>query len=570
MKQWISILLCGVLLAGILSACRQDGGTQGGNLTLTVSAMERQTTADPAGAAETLSLHLYENLMKWKDDGTGHAVLTWGMAKSYTVEEGSDGSVTYTFSLRGDTVWSDGEPVTADDFVYAWQRLFTLEDPPAALSRLSKVEGYAEAKEAKNGALLTGVTAQGDYTLIVRLTAPCTWFLDTVCAGAATMPVRRDLVEDGSWGTAPAVTNGPYVLESLDSRGAVLTRNQRYYAASGPAEIDFVWSGEAEEDYEKLTEGELDFISQLPEEELAQRQESGELELEPVAAVTTLLLNTAQGVFSNTDVRQAFALAVDREAMLDAAGALTETAATGFVPSGISNRDESWTKGTEHEEDAVVKPEDLLKNGQEDTVDFWDYRAVGDAMTQTEDQTQAEREAQARELLAQAGYPEGEGFPEIEYLYVDSGINAAAARYLTDQWQKVLGVTVTAKALSEEDLRTRLTAGDFTLASFRYAASYDDAGPFLSRWRSTTAPSGGNVISFADRAYDLLLDTAAVTNSGTARDAVLHEAEGLLLSSYGVVPLYYDGTASQLRQGLTGLVRTPMGAYLFGGVTETA
>ena len=78
------------------------------------------------------------------------------------------------------------------------------------------------------------------------------------------------------------------------------------------------------------------------------------------------------------------------------------------------------------------------------------------------------------------------------------------------------------------------------------------------------------MISFADRAYDLLLDTAAVTNSGTARDAVLHEAEGLLLSSYGVVPLYYDGTASQLRQGLTGLVRTPMGGYLFSGVTETA
>ena len=579
MKRWISILLCGAVLLGLLSACQQEDQTeQQEGLTLRVSAVERQTSADPAAASATgasMVLHLYENLMKWEDDGTGHAVLTYGMAKSYEMESGSDGSVTYTFTLRGDTVWSDGEPVTADDFVYAWQRLFSLEEPPAALYRFSQVQGYDDALAAKDGTLLTGVVAQGDYTLIVRLTGPCTYFLDTVCAGAATMPVRRDLVENGSWGSVPAVTNGPYVLESLDSQEAVLKRSETYYTASGPMEIDFVWdTGDAEGNYEELTEGQLDFVSQLPEEELAQRKEAGELTIEPVAAVTTLLLNTAQASFSSADVRQAFALAVDQEAMLEAAGAVTETAATGFVPWGISNRDESWTQSQEEDgEDTVVKPEDLLKEEPaeaEETPEFWDYRAVGDAMTQGEEQTQEEQETQAKSLLAQAGYPGGAGFPEVEYLYVDSGVNAAVARYLTKQWKKVLGVTVTPVALSEEDLRTRLTSGDFALASFRYTTTYDDAGAFLSRWRSTISAGGGNVIAFSDRAYDLLLDTAAVTNSGTARDAVLHEAEGLLLSSYGVVPLYYDGTVSQLRQGLAGLVRTPLGAYLFTGVTEAA
>lgn len=105
------------------------------------------------------------------------------------------------------------------------------------------------------------------------------------------------------------------------------------------------------------------------------------------------------------------------------------------------------------------------------------------------------------------------------------------------------------------------------MASFLFAAPYDDATAFLSRWTSSTTPGQGNVVSYSDRAYDLLLTVVDEATSASAREACLHDAEALLLQSCAVVPLFYSGTASRLAEGLTGVYRSAMGIYYFSSVT---
>ena len=571
MKRWISILLSLTLLVSLLAACASDAPVIDEDQPLRVSAMAEQTSADPAVAVntggDTLVYHLYENLMKWEDDDSGTAQLTEGMAVNYTTVENTDGSMVYTFTLRSDAVWSDGQPVTAHDFVYAWQRLFSLETAPADLSLLSLVEGYAAAYQAKDGSLLTGVEATDDTTLVVRLTAPCAYFLSEVCAGAMTMPLREDLVTSAPWEPG-TVTNGAYTLTSLDSTGALLTSSETYYDADsvGPAAIQFSWdSGETA--YEELTAGELDFVAGLPEEAAETQAEEGTLQVDKRASTYALLLNTKAAPFDNEFVRQAFAAVIDRNALVETACSVTDTAATGFVPHGITNRNDQWTGTDSGSGDGTVTPDDLLEESMEEETTTWDYRAVGDAESPQEEMTADERISAAQDLMSQAGYPGGKDFPAVAFLYEDTEKNQAVAEYLRDQWQSALGVTVQLQPCTMEELKDAMLNGAYTMGAFQFDASYDDATAFLRRWRSTVASWAGNLVNYSDTAYDLLMYAAEITASNAGREACLHDAEELLLNSCGVVPLYYGGVASQLTDGLTGVYKNALGVYFFDSVT---
>ena len=576
MKRWISILICLALLVTLLAACGTDGpALDDEDQPLRVSAMSAQTTADPAAAVntggDTLIYHLYENLMKWVDDGTGAAQLTEGIAQNYTVEENTDGSMVYTFTIRADAVWSDGEPVTAADFVYAWQRLFSLETAPADLSLLSLVEGYADAYQAKDGSLLTGVEATGDQILTVRLTTPCAYFLSEVCGGAMTMPLREDLVTAAGWEPGK-VTNGAYTLASLTNDGAVLTRSETYYdaEAEGPAAIQFTWeTGQAA--YEALTAGELDFVSSLPEEAAEALAETEALQVSPLASTTALLLNTQAAPFDNEFVREAFAAVVDQAALTEAVCSVTDIAATGFVPHGIANRNDQWTDpDAASSDDEAVTPDDLLDASNQEADDtVWDFRAVGDAEAPREELTMEERLSAAKNDMSQAGYPDGEDFPAVTFLYEDTAESRAVAEYLRDLWQESLGVTIQLQACTLKELKDAMLAGEYALGIFQFDAAYDDATAFLRRWKSTTAYWAGNLVGYANQAYDLLLYAADITASAAGREACLHDAEELLLSSCAVVPLYYGGTAAQLADGLTGVYGNAMGVWFFGSVTAS-
>ena len=346
-KRWIALLLA---LMTALTACTEepDAPPEDQPLALAVTVGEMPEALDPARTAarsgEMILHHLYENLLRWEDGGDGWAVLAPGQAEDYTVETDYAGNATYTFTLREDASWSDGQAVSAEDFVTAWRRLADPANDLPCRTLLEAVAGYAEVQETGDASLLA-VSAPDARTFTVSLNGSCAWFLEELCAGACTMPVREDLPFDGS------VTNGPYTAAQSDPARIVLEPSESYYDPSrrGPDSLQFVLSEGPETDYQAFLAGQRQLLTALPESVLRQRAEDGGWTPEPVTAFTAVLLNTRQAPFDNADVRLAFRLVVDTQAVADAAGGSALRAAAGVVPYGIEDygpRPEAVEAGT--------------------------------------------------------------------------------------------------------------------------------------------------------------------------------------------------------------------------------
>lgn len=316
-KRYHALLAALLALAMLLTACggpnnggasNQPGGQEGETppepFTVTAAVTDTQGTLDPANAtaagSETVLYHLFENLMRWEDDGHGFAKLAPGQAESYTVETDYAGNATFTFTLRQGIQWSDGQAVTAGDFVAAWQRL---ADPAFDLPHremLSVVAGYdqpvpegweGDEPPAWDPAQLA-VSAPDDRTFVVTLVGSCAYFLEEVAAGAYTMPVRTDLLGKAAW-TDGTVTNGAYAAAERTAERTVLTRSETYYAASprSPQVLEFV-TADAGTDYEKFLSGDLDLVQDLPADVLQPLLDSGSWLPEPVTTTYGVMVNT--------------------------------------------------------------------------------------------------------------------------------------------------------------------------------------------------------------------------------------------------------------------------------------
>ena len=557
-RVWAALLALGLLFE--LAACVPDTptGPEDEDFTVRAALGARPDTLDPAyqreACGQTIAVHLFENLLRWEVDEEGQAVLGCGQAERYTVEELYDGSVVYTFTLRRDLKWSDGRNITARDFLFTWQRLFDRENPAAGITGLSMLRGYYPALEEGNLEGL-GVAAPDRYTFTVTLDTPCAYFLEVFCAGVMTMPVSERAVRREGWGTDPErmVTNGPYTLETFDDGGAVLVRSDSYHnpKSVGPDRLEFRWDG----DWEDFSAGTLDLLSPLSLEE-AEEQAAAHTYWRPapVLSTYTLLLNNEAAPFDNNLVRDALARALDPEALMEAAGTVLDTAASGLVPSGVTERGLILEKEEKPEDDVPQLPP---VDGEEEPDPVWDFRAAGNSIRPALPALEDQR-AEAARLLAQAGYPGGRGFPAVEYLYAATEQNRLLAKAMQEQWRTVLNIEISIRGVDEEELRSLLLAGDYACAGFNIASSLDDASVFLNRW-VTDRP--GNLVRSNNRGYDLLIEIAGVTFDTAAREAYLHDAEEILLSACGVIPLFFHGTAYALADGLQGLYRSSTGVF---------
>ncbi len=597
-KKHTSLLAALLTLAMLLSACGRSNADSGGQdvdngedsppFSITVCATAAQDTLDPARSTakggETVLFHLFENLMRWEDDGNGYAVLAPGQAESYAVETDYAGNATYVFTLRENLRWSDGESVTAADFVTAWQRL---ADPANGLPHrelLSMVAGYDQVQETGDPALLS-VSADDARTFTVTLNGSCAYFLEEVCASAYTMPVRQDLLQDSRWGggAAATVTNGAYTASLLTPGLVTLERSETYYDAVhvGPDILRFVTATDNETDYGRFLSGEIDLIEDLPLSVLQELSDSGSWLPEAVTATYSVLLNTQQPPFDNPDIRRAFLLAVDTQAVVESLGDLTSAAASGLVPWGVTDYGPRTEEEQPEEEPALPDPN--AAPVPEELPVYWDFRAHSQELVTLPAEADYGADClQARALMAQAGYAGGGGFPVVEYLYVESDTGRAIARSLQAMWQEQLGVTVTVRGVSQDEYDAALSpiapqeegteptepaVPAFQLAGASLSAAYSDAEAFLSRWHSL---SEENCSGYQSGAFDILLDAAQAAVSPEARDAYLHDAEAILLADAPVIPVCYQGTSYQLAQDLTGLYRAPDGVYFLSSIRADA
>ena len=539
-KHAVALLLTAALCISLPGCGGQERDTA-----LSVCVGEGVATLDPIYAQDTASqtvlAHLYENLMRVSADGTNATVVN-GMAKSVETAENVDGTVTYTFHLRA-ARWSDGEKVTAADFVYAWQRLTdpASHSPNAALLRV--VSGYQEARSAGDMSLLQ-VKAKSDTVFEVTLEGNYDWFLREVCTSPVTVPLRQNVVqrlkesaEEGSaWWAVPSnlVTNGPYVAgEYAPESYLQLLANERYQSShAGPESLTFQFAATAEEAQALYDRGTVDAVWPLTEERLTRLAEQEEWTPLPQLETCAVVYNGAHDLLADGLIRQALSLTVDRTALAELAG-VTALPAEGLVPPGVPENEEG------------------------------DFRTVGGPLLDNDPENFPERCERAGLALNEAGYSNGGELGELEYLYEENGVSGEIARALCAGWQERLGVTVTPRAVTRQELWAALRSGEYDLAGVALDALGNDAECFLMAW---TSDSQDNVASYENSAYDTLMSIIAHAADGTARMGCLHDAEALLLEDCALTPLYTQGTDWMLRETLTGACRDARGWFSFSGV----
>ena len=555
MKMWkrmAAMGLCLALAAGTLAGC---GGGSAPGLALRLSMGQEAGSYDPIRAetaeAETVIVHLYENLLRKAPDTSGGTTLASGVAKKYDVEENYDGTVTYTFHLR-QAKWSDGQTVTAGDFVYAWQRLADPVTNSPSASLLSAVAGYDEVRSSGDVSKLQ-VSAEGELTFVVTLLGKCDWFLEDVCTDPATMPLRQDnlqtLKEEAiqenlqaeergetgtrNWASDPTrlVTNGPYTASRGEEGELILTRSETYVGGvSGPEELRFLFHDSPEAAWETYAAGEADFVSPLPRAEIEAKAES-DWAGAALSQTTVLLFNTQGEVFPDVQARKAFSLAIDRQALSDLT-ALVSRPAEGLVPYGVPD---------ENGEDFRTQGGDL----------------VGESGTE-------EALAEANALLGESGY----GSSAVpRFVYEDTEENAALADALWKAWMKGLKVRLERVPLSADELREALSAGDYDIALTDIRGNALDAESFLDLWRGDSLE---NVAGYENGAYDTLLKVIRSASDEKARQGCLHDAEALLLDDCPVAPLLFTASAWEAREGLVGILRDGRGFFSFASAAEVS
>jgi len=545
----MALVLAAVLASGmVLTACGGSGNgakettgnqasttttTTTGGLDLAVQIGPDPETVDPALNtaidASNVILHAFETLLTFDENND----IVPGQAESFDV---SDDGLTYTFHLRDGLKWSDGSDFTAEDFVYSWKRL---ADPmtaaPYAADMLSMVKGYDEAAAGDIDAL--GVSAPDAKTLVVELSSPCVYF-DKIITHASMAPVKKDVVDANGdqWALAPEtyISNGPLkMIEWVPGSHMTFAKNENYWNADKVTlnSLKFVLMEDSNAAYSAYQTGEVQMIKDIPTEEIPSLQDSPDYHLDLATSYT--IFNTQKAPFDDAKVRMALSLAVDREYVANTLMIGTVAPATNFVGPGISDAE----AGSSFEE--VTR-----KNNGGDFFNVNNYEADLE---------------KAKELLAEAGYPNGEGFPIIEYMTNDAGYNKPVAEYLQSAW-KDLGITMDIKIVEWSTFTPTRRAGDFEICRGGWVYDYDDPSNMLNLLAST---SGNNDGKYSNPEVDKLLEEARSTADKAEHYEKLHAAENLIMEDAAVSPLVYSSDFYLQNPKLKGTWHSPYGYWYF-------
>ncbi|RKD26389.1 oligopeptide transport system substrate-binding protein [Caminicella sporogenes DSM 14501] len=451
------------------------------------------------------------------------------IAESYEV---SEDELTYTFHLR-DTKWSDGKPLTAHDFEFAWKRAL---DPKLASEyafQLFYIKGGQEYYEGKGTRDDVAVKALDDKTLQVTLNAPTPYFLD-LTTFYTYMPTREDIVDnEGIWAKDPSkfICNGPFKLVEYKSGDKlVLAKNENYWRAD-EVKIDKIIASMIVDQSTALTayeSGELDVIDNMPTQEIPRLQaEDPTFTILPQIGTYYYIFNVNKEPVNDVRVRRALTLAIDRKAIVETVTKAAQVPATGFVPVNLT-----------------------LSTGEEFRKVAGDYGIDPNGANVEE----------AKKLLAEAGYPDGKGFPEITILYNTSEGHKAIAEAIQEMWKKNLGINVKLANQEWAVFQDTRHQGNFTVARAGWLADYADPMTFLDLW---TTYSGNNDAQWKVKAYDKLIEKAKLV-SGKERDKLLLEAEKMIMDEMIVMPIYYYTDPVMVKEKVKDWQKTKLGHWYFG------
>ncbi|MDR3276543.1 MAG: peptide ABC transporter substrate-binding protein [Treponema sp.] len=549
--------LAAVLCTAALIGC--GGGTSGstGAVASTVTAVfgSEPNTIDPALNSSVDGAiyiqHAFEGLYKYVDagvapvNGLGKAQVVPGMAASAPAKQvNADGTVVLTYTLRSGLKWSDGSAFTAHDFVYTWQRLV---DPETAADYSYMIDMVVNANEIMAGEKAPselGIRAVNDTTLVITLVNDCAYF-DEIAAFPATFPVQKATIDKAGdqWTFDPAtyVSNGPYRMKEWVHNSYILfEKNPNYYeTVKGPDTIKWALMDDSNAQLVGFRNGELDFIENVPVAEIPSLIAAGSLHIADYLGTYYVSFNNAKAPFTDPRVRKAFSLAIDRNYIVNQITQAGQQPASGFVPAGMS--------------DAAVGS---------------DFRATGGDYYSLADADYQKNVAEARQLLADAGYPNGQGFPVVEYLYNTLESHRAIGEALQDMWTTALGVNVT---LSNMDWAVFLDVrkqGDYIgAARDGWIGDYNDPVGFLDMFVSG---GGNNNTQYANPEFDSIIAQVKATSVQADRMRLMHQAEDILVGrDASMAPIYFYTQTYMLNPQVTGMYYTPLGYFFFTQATVT-
>ncbi len=476
-----------------------------------------------------------------------------GQAESYEV---SDDGLTWTFHMRDGLKWSDGSDLTAKDFEYSFKRLASPDTAaPYAETVVGMIDGYQGAigNPDEDGNTTTdpdwdalNVHASEDgKTLTVQLSYPCSYF-DKLASFVATSPVQQATVEANgdAWCTEPDtyVCNGPYMItEWTPSERIVLSKNPYYVGGWDSSKIvsdtiTLLLLEDSSASYAAYNSGEAQLVKDVPTDEipsLTRAEDGGDFYLDEIMGTYYISLNDQEEPFTDVRVRKALSLAIDRD----------------YVASTIMQG--IYTPAT-----ALVGPGIVDENGY-----FMDNANGGEPYISDDYAANLE---EAKSLLAEAGYPDGEGFPTITYSANDAGYHIPVAEYVQQAWGD-LGITVNIDKVEWASFLPLRRAGDYDISRNGWSMDYNDPSNMLELF---TTNNGNNDGKYANPEFDQVIEDSRVADKTTHFEK-LHEAEDILMNDAACIPVAYYNDFWLQSPSLKGTWHSPYGYwYLQYGYIE--
>lgn len=556
-KRWISIMLAAAMCVGSLAGCgggqssgdgsseagkaeTESSGTQqaGGSAsgaedkepqTVTVGVAQQFTTLDPGLSTETVNrfaiAHMYAGLYKKQEDGSVVPDLAAGDP------EVSEDGLTYTIKLKEGLTWSDGEPVTAGDFVYAINRNLTYgaENGFVTDKMVRYLEGaeehLADTEVDLDTFSFAGVEAPDDLTVVYHLKTPCAFFTGLLCAGGW-LPLRADVAEAGfsEWAQEPGYpVTGAYVLDYCnENEKVVLTKNDKYYDAANVTtdEITFQVMPDMDAQAAAFKTGELDAALAINASIVATYENPAELWNRPQQSTYSINLNSGEKgpeALKDVNVRRALAISINRDEIVKAINAGDfYTPLYGYVAHGMMGAEKEFR--TEGDERVAYQQYDPEK---------------------------------AKELLAEAGYDESNPLT-LKYKYSNNSIHADVAQMLEQMW-KAVGVQVELEVVESGVFYDQIDQGDFEMSRYGLMCS-NDPSEFLSQWTRAMQV----IPAVADDKYDQMMNDVTKIVDRTEYMNELHKIEDYLVEeNVYVIPLFDFNEPALKKENLKGVYMVP-------------
>ena len=575
MKKFVAVAVAGCM-AATLAACGSTASTSSAAASESTEGATAEAAAETTATGSGFTVQLGPNpetldpALNSAVDGANTIITIFeplllidenndvipGQAESYEV---SPDGLTWTFHMRDGLKWSDGSDLTAKDFEYSFKRM---ADPntaaPYAETAVGMIAGFDEAQgnpdpetgeptTDPNPDALQVVASEDGKTLTVTLSYPCSYF-DKLAAFAALSPVQEATVEangDG-WCTSPDtfVCNGPYMITDwTPSERIVLSKNPNYVGGWDSSKIvsdtiTLLLLEDSSASYAAYNSGEAQLVKDVPTDEipsLTKAEDGGDFYVDSILGTYYISLNDQREPFTDVRVRKALSLAIDRDYVANVIMQGTYSPAYNMVGPGIVDAEE----GTMFIDNA---------NGGEPYIGE-DYEADLE---------------EAKSLLAEAGYPNGEGFPTITYSANDAGYHIPVAEYLQQAWSE-LGITMNIDKVDWASFLPLRRAGDYDISRNGWVMDYNDASNMLELF---TTGNGNNDGKYSNPEFDAAIEASKVADK-TVHYEQLHKAEDILMEDMGCIPVAYYNDFWLQSPSLKGTWHSPYGYwYLQYGYIE--